>query len=71
LRDAALAPLAGERPAWEIEQPRAARWMLVSVVSKIVLHDLLRLEHDEARAVGEATVREMVRGPRARAAVPR
>jgi len=70
LLDAALAPLAGELPTEEIERLRTALSMLVGVESMIVLRDVLRLEHDEARALGEATVREMVRAVRARAGAP-
>jgi AcrR family transcriptional regulator len=66
LLDEALAPLAGELPADDIEQLRTALSMLVGVESMIVLRDVLRLDHDEARAAGERAVRAMVRTARRR-----
>lgn len=59
--DEALAPLADELPAREIERLRTAVSMLVGVESIVVLRDVLHLDHDEARAAGEWAVREMVR----------
>jgi AcrR family transcriptional regulator len=66
LLDEALAPLAHELPAAEIEQLKIALSMIVGVESMIVLRDVLRLEHDEARAAGERAVRQMVRAARRR-----
>jgi len=65
LLDQALAPLAGELPADEIDQLKTGLSMLVGVESMIVLRDVLRLTHDEARAAGELAVRQMVRARRA------
>ena len=67
LLEAALAPLAGELPAAEVGRLRTALSMLVGVESMVVLRDVLRLDHDEARAAGEWAVRELVRAARARA----
>jgi AcrR family transcriptional regulator len=64
LLDAALAPLAGELPEAAIEHLRTGLSMLVGVESMVVLRDVLRLNHDEARAAGERAVREMVRAAR-------
>jgi AcrR family transcriptional regulator len=77
LLDEALAPLANELPADELEQLKASLAMLVGGESVIVLRDVLRLDHDEARARGEQAVRELVRAARqppntpARAKAPR
>ena len=67
LLDEALAPLADELLVGEIKRLRAAVSMLVGVESMVVLRDVLRLDHDEARAAGEWAVREMVRAARRRA----
>jgi AcrR family transcriptional regulator len=64
LLDEALAPLTGELSAAEIERLRTALSMLVGVEAMIVLRDVLRLEHAEARAAGERAVRELVRAAR-------
>jgi AcrR family transcriptional regulator len=66
LLDEALAPLAGELADEEIEQLRTALSVLVGVESMVVLRDILRLDHDRARAAGEQAVREMVRAARRR-----
>jgi AcrR family transcriptional regulator len=66
LLDAALAPLADELSADKVEQLKTALSMLVGVESMVVLRDVLRLEHAEARAAGEHAVREMVRAARRR-----
>ncbi len=60
----ALEPLAGELPAEEIEQLKTALAMLVGVESMVVLRDVLRLEHDDARESGECAVRQLVRAAR-------
>ncbi len=61
LLDEALAPLEQELTAGEIERLKASLAMLVGGEAMIVLRDVMRLEHDEARAIGEWAVREMVR----------
>ncbi len=66
LLDTALEPLAHELPAEEISRLKTALSMLVGVESMIVLHDVLCLDHDQARAAGERAVREMVRAARQR-----
>jgi AcrR family transcriptional regulator len=70
LLDAALAPLADELPAEEIDRLRTVLSILVGVESMIVLRDVLHLEHDEARAAGEWAVRELVRTARVSASDP-
>ena len=62
----ALEPLAGELPAGEIERLKTALAMLVGVESMVVLRDVLRLEHDDARDAGEWAVRHLVRAARRR-----
>lgn len=60
----ALAPLSGELRPEEIERLKMALAMLVGTEPMIVLRDVLLLEHDEARAIGEWAVRQMVRAAR-------
>jgi AcrR family transcriptional regulator len=57
----ALAPLADELPPEEVERLRTAVAMLVGIESMIVLRDVLHLEHDDAREVGEWAVRQLIR----------
>ena len=57
----ALAPLSDELTSEEIERLKTALAMLVGVEAMVVLRDVLRLDHDEARAMGEWAVRQMVR----------
>jgi AcrR family transcriptional regulator len=64
LLDAALAPLAEELPADEIDRLRTTLSILVGVESMIVLRDVLHLDHNDARAAGEQAVRELVRTAR-------
>jgi AcrR family transcriptional regulator len=64
LLDEALAPLANELPADELEQLKTALAMLVGGESVIVLRDVLRLDHDRARTRGEQAVRQLVRAAR-------
>ena len=66
LLDSALAPLEGELPASEIKRLKTALSILVGIESMIVLRDVLRLSHHEARAAGESAVRELVRATRER-----
>lgn len=60
----ALAPLAGELPPAELERLKKAVAMLVGVESMIVLRDVLHLDHDEARRLGEWAVRQLIRSAR-------
>jgi hypothetical protein len=66
LLDAALAPLADELPMHEIERLKTALSMMVGVEAMVVLRDVLRLDHAQAKAAGEWAVREMVRAVRRR-----
>ena len=66
LLDTALEPLAHELPAEEITRLKTALSILVGVESMIVMRDVLRLDHAQARAAGECAVREMVRAARQR-----
>jgi AcrR family transcriptional regulator len=66
LLDRALAPLERELPASEIKRLKTALSILVGIESMIVLRDVLRLSHSEARAAGESAVRELVRAARDR-----
>jgi AcrR family transcriptional regulator len=64
LLDEALKPLADELPAEELEQLKTALAILVGGESLIVLRDVLRLDHDQARTRGESAVRQLVRAAR-------
>jgi AcrR family transcriptional regulator len=64
LLEKALAPLANELPANELEQLKTALAMLIGGEALIVLRDVLRLEHEQARARGEQAVRQLVRAAR-------
>jgi AcrR family transcriptional regulator len=64
LLDAALAPLAGELLPDELAQLKTALAVLVGGESLIVLRDVLRLDHHQARARGEQAVRQLVRAAR-------
>jgi hypothetical protein len=66
LLDHALASLADELPTDKVEQLRTGLSMLLGAGSMVVLRDVLRLDHDQARAAGEQAVREMVRAARRR-----
>jgi len=66
LLDAALAPLAGELETEEIERLKTALSILVGTEAVIVLRDVLRLDHEQARASGEWAVRQIVRAARQR-----
>ncbi|MBV8956081.1 MAG: TetR/AcrR family transcriptional regulator [Solirubrobacterales bacterium] len=70
LLDEALAPLANELPPDQLEQLKTALAMLVGGESVIVLRDVLRLDHDQARARGERAVRELIRAARQRPSIP-
>lgn len=67
----ALAPLSNELTADQIEQLKMALAMLVGTEPMIVLRDVLRLEHDQARSIGEWAVRQLVRAARQPPAGPR
>jgi len=64
----ALEPLAAELAPAELERLKRAVAMLVGVESMIVLRDVLHLEHDEARDLGEWAVRQLIRSVRDRRA---
>ena len=64
LLDEALAPLADELGRNEFERLRTALSILVGGEAMIVLRDVLRLDHEQARAAGEWAVRTMVRASR-------
>jgi AcrR family transcriptional regulator len=66
LLSAALAPLSDELSAEELERLKMALAMLVGTEPMIVLRDVLRLDHDRARAAGEWAVRQLVRAARQR-----
>jgi AcrR family transcriptional regulator len=66
LIDTPLAPLGGELPEKEITRLKTGLSMLVGVEAMIVLRDVLRLSHAEARSAGEWAVRELVRAARER-----
>lgn len=58
---AALEPLEDELGAAQLEQLRTTLAVLVGTEATIVLRDVLRLDHEQARAHGEAAVRQVVR----------
>jgi AcrR family transcriptional regulator len=60
----ALAPLEGELAPEEVRNLATGLAMLVGVESMIVLRDVLRLDHDEARRAGEWAVRRLVQAAR-------
>jgi uncharacterized protein with von Willebrand factor type A (vWA) domain len=62
----ALAPLEGELSAAEIDRLKNAVAMLLGIEPMIVLRDVMRLDHDEARELGEWAVRQLVRSARER-----
>jgi len=64
LLTAALAPLSAELTPREIERLKAALAVLVGVESMIVLRDVLRVSHEDARKLGEWAVRRLVRAAR-------
>jgi AcrR family transcriptional regulator len=66
LLDEALAPLSPELSADELEQLKTGLAVLVGGESMIVLRDVLRLDHDQARKSGELAVRQLVRAARQR-----
>jgi AcrR family transcriptional regulator len=71
LLDEALKPLAEELPIDELEQLKTALAILVGGESLIVLRDVLRLDHDEARTRAELAVRQLVRAARRPASTAR
>jgi AcrR family transcriptional regulator len=62
----ALKPLAEDLANEELEQLKTALAILVGGESLIVLRDVLRLDHDEARTRGERAARQLVRAARHR-----
>ena len=71
LLDAALEPLEGELDPEQLERLKAGLSMLMGIESLVVLGDIVRLDHDEARAASEWAVRRLVRAARAEAAAQR
>jgi AcrR family transcriptional regulator len=66
LLDEALAPLSTELAGEKLEQLKTALAVLIGGESMIVLRDVLRLDHDQARQSGEWAVRQLVRAARQR-----
>jgi AcrR family transcriptional regulator len=64
LLDKALEPLSDQLTAEDLDQLKTALAMLVGGESLIVLRDVLRLDHAQARARGEWAVRQLVRAAR-------
>ena len=64
LLDVALEPLEGELEAAQLEQLKATLSILIGTEATIVLRDVLRLDHEQARAHGEGAVRQVVRAAR-------
>jgi hypothetical protein len=64
LLDAALEPLEGELEPDQLELLKTGLSVLIGTEAIIAMRDVLRLEHDQARASGEWAVRQMVRSVR-------
>jgi hypothetical protein len=62
--DAALEPLEGELDNESLERLKRALSILIGTEATIVLRDVLRLDHEQARDSGEWAVRQMVRAAR-------
>jgi hypothetical protein len=60
----ALASLSSELSPEELERLKAALAMLTGIELMVVLRDILRLDHDQARDTGEWAVRQLVRPAR-------
>lgn len=65
---AALEPLEGELDTARLDQLKSTLALLVGTEASIVLRDVLRLDHEQARAHGETAVRQAVRAARRDAA---
>jgi AcrR family transcriptional regulator len=64
LLDAALAPLQEELDSEQLERLKTALSILIGTEAMIVMRDVLRFDHERARANGEWAVRQMVRAAR-------
>jgi AcrR family transcriptional regulator len=64
LLDAALEPLEGELDSEQLERLKAALSVLIGTEATIVLHDVMHLDHEQARSSGEWAVRQMIRAAR-------
>jgi AcrR family transcriptional regulator len=64
LLDAALRPLEDELDGEQLSRLKAALSILIGTEATIVLRDVLRLDHDQAREAGEWAVRYMIRAAR-------
>jgi AcrR family transcriptional regulator len=64
LLDAALEPLQDELETDELERLKTALSILIGTEAMIAMRDVVRLDHDQARASGEWAVRQMVSGAR-------
>jgi AcrR family transcriptional regulator len=62
--DAALEPLEDELDADELERLKTALSILIGTEALLVMRDVLRLEHEQARERGEWAVRQMVHAAR-------
>lgn len=66
LIDAALKPLERELDTEQLTRLKTGLSILIGTEATVVLHDVLRLNHDHARASGEWAVRQMVHAARHR-----
>jgi AcrR family transcriptional regulator len=64
LLDAALEPLEGELETDQLDLLKTGLSILIGTEAMIAMRDVLRLDHDQARASGEWAVRQMVRSIR-------
>jgi AcrR family transcriptional regulator len=64
LLDAALEPVEDELDTEELERLKTALSILIGTEAMIAMRDVVRLDHDQARASGEWAVRHMVRAAR-------
>jgi AcrR family transcriptional regulator len=67
LLDAALAPLQDELDPDQLRRLNTALAILTGTEAFIAMRDVLRLDHDQARASGEWAVRQLVNGARQQA----
>jgi AcrR family transcriptional regulator len=61
LLDAALEPVEDELDTDKLERLKTALSVLIGTEAMIAMRDVVRLDHDQARASGEWAVRQMVR----------
>jgi AcrR family transcriptional regulator len=64
LLDAALEPVGDELESDTLERLKTALSILIGTEAMIAMRDVVRLDHDQARASGEWAVRHMVRSAR-------